>query len=237
VKPILVIQHAEIETPAALADVLQDAGCTLALVRSDREPIPAQLDEYTALVVMGGMMSATSDDGFPARRAEIALLRAALAESVPTLGVCLGAQLLAAAAGADVYRGAGLEIGWCPVSLTAAAAADPLLAGIESPLRVLEWHGDTFDLPADAVRLAESSMYANQAFRVGPVAWGLQFHVEIDEATIQAFLAASPAEAERAPGGAAAILRDTRTELPHLREVQQLIGTRFADLARVNLLQ
>jgi GMP synthase-like glutamine amidotransferase len=232
VKPILVIQHAEIETPAALGAVLQGAGCEVALLRSDLEPIPEQLSDYSALVVMGGMMSATSDDGFPARRAEIALLRTALAEEVPTLGVCLGAQLLAAAADAKVYRGPEVEIGWRPVHLTDAAATDPLLAGIESPLRVLEWHGDTFDLPPDATWLAKTEMYPNQAFRVGTAAWGLQFHVEIDEATLAAFVAASPAEAERAPGGAEALLRDARAARPQLREVQQIIGTRFAALAQ-----
>jgi GMP synthase-like glutamine amidotransferase len=232
VKPILVVQHAELERPAALGEVLADAGCELSLLRSDLEPIPAQLDEYSALVVMGGIMSATSDDGFPARRAELALLTTALAESVPTLGICLGAQLLAAAAGARVYAGDQLEIGWLPLALTGAAATDPLLADLESPVDVFQWHGDTFDLPADAVRLGESSLYANQAFRVGDAAWGLQFHVEIDEPTVESWLAASPDQAERAAGGATTLRSDTLAHAAQRRRVQEQVGRRFAQLAR-----
>ena len=231
-KPILVVQHAELERPAALGEVLIDAGCELALLRSDLEPIPARLDEYSALVVMGGIMSATSDDGFPARRAELALLEHALAESVPTLGVCLGAQLLAAAAGGRVYRGDELEIGWRPVILTPEAASDPLLAGIGNPVEVFQWHGDTFDLPPDAVWLGKSSAYPNQAFRVGAAAWGLQFHVEIDDDTVESWLASSPAEAERAPGGVAAIRSGTRANAAQRRRVQERVGAHFAQLAQ-----
>jgi GMP synthase-like glutamine amidotransferase len=232
VKPVLVVQHAASEGPAALGAVLRDAGCELTIVRSDLEPIPTQLDDYAALLVLGGIMSATSDDGFPARRAELALLEAALEVSMPTLGVCLGAQLLAAAAGGTVYRGPEVEIGWRPVTLTDTAETDRLLCDIGNPVDVFQWHGDTFDLPPDAVRLGASEMYENQAFRVGEAAWGLQFHVEIDEPTIEAWLTASPGEAERAPGGPAAIRSDTTTHAAQRRRVQEQVGTRFAQAAR-----
>jgi GMP synthase-like glutamine amidotransferase len=177
-------------------------------------------------------MSAYSDDGFPARRAELALLQNALSQSVPTLGVCLGAQLLAAAAGGRVYSGATLEIGWLPLTLIDAAATDPLLADIDSPLTVLQWHGDTFELPPDSVRLAESSLYPNQAFRFGRAAWGLQFHFEVDEPTIECWLAASPAQAERASGGAAGIRSGARANAESRRALQEHVGTRFARVAQ-----
>jgi GMP synthase-like glutamine amidotransferase len=232
VKPVLVVQHAEIEGPAALADVLRDAGCDIAVVRADvGEKIPGELSEFAALIVMGGPMSAASDDSFPTRRAELSLLRTALAGSIPTLGVCLGAQLLAAAARADVYLGAEPEIGWHPVTLTAAAETDPLLSGIDGSVNVLHWHGETFDLPDGAVHLAESKSYANQAFRLGSSAWGLQFHVEVDAAAVERFVVAFPEDAEHSPGSADAIRATAADAVDALRDVQRVITTRFAQLA------
>jgi GMP synthase-like glutamine amidotransferase len=233
VKPILIVQHGEAEGPARLADVLRGEGCELVVLRVDRdEPVPRVAAPYAALVVMGGAMSAASDDNFATRRAEIALLKDALTRSTPTLGICLGAQLLAAAGGALVYPGATFEIGWRPVILTDAAADDSLLTGVDGPLDVLHWHGDTFDLPVGAARLAESSLYPNQAFRLGPAAWGLQFHVEVDEATVEGFIAESPDEAQLAPGGSAEIRSHTRIALRQLRDVQRHVGSRFAAIAQ-----
>jgi GMP synthase-like glutamine amidotransferase len=233
VKPILVVQHAEIEGPVALRATLERTECDVTVLRTDLgQPIPKDLADYSALIVMGGTMSATSDENFPSRSAEVTLLRIAIAESVPTLGVCLGAQLLAAAAGAKVYVGDEPEIGWRPITFTAAAATDPLLAGLESPLTVLHWHGETFDLPHRAVHLATSAMYPNQAFRLGGSAWGLQFHVEVDEEAVELFVIDCPEDAARARGGAAAIRADARAAITRLRDVQQLVGTRLAHLAR-----
>src|SRR4051794_14012390 len=114
---VLVVQHAEIESAAALEPALREQGCELVTLRPDLgDAVPADLTGRAALIVMGGMMSAASDDGFPSRLAEIVLLRAALDADVPVLGICLGAQLLAAAAGARVYAGPEAEIGWKPVT-------------------------------------------------------------------------------------------------------------------------
>ncbi len=98
---------------------------------------------------------------------------------VPVWGVCLGAQLLAASLGARVYRGPSPEVGLLPVTLTDAALADPVFAGAPRELVTLQWHQDTFDLPEGAVALATSPAYANQAFRVGDSAYGVQFHLEV----------------------------------------------------------
>ena len=130
---------------------------------------------------MGGPQDAWGDEAHPYLAGEARLLADATRAGRPTLGVCLGAQLLARGLGARVYRGPRPELGIAPIMLTDAGRSDVLLAPFDGAA-VLHWHSDTFDLPAGAVRLAESPAYANQAFRVGPRAWGVQFHVECSAA-------------------------------------------------------
>ena len=149
--------------------------------------VPMRISQMTfpafdGIVVMGGPMSAYSDEGFPTRRRELELLADALVRGVPTLGVCLGAQLLALAAGGRALAGkVGPEVGWAPVEFTEHAKEDSLLAGLPRQIIVLHWHGDTFELPPHAVELAASPLYRGQAFRVGSQAWGFQFHLEVDQ--------------------------------------------------------
>jgi GMP synthase-like glutamine amidotransferase len=143
------------------------------------DPLP-DLQELDGLVVMGGPMGALDDHEHPHLPAERELLAAAVAAELPVLGVCLGAQLLAAAAGAKVYHGPVLEVGLGTVDLTDAGRADPVLGPAGPRLDVLHWHQDTFELPDDAVHLASSDIYPHQAFRLGEQAYGLQFHLELD---------------------------------------------------------
>ncbi len=173
---VLVVLHAATEPLGALARPLGDAGLTLD-TRLMPAALPDSLVDHDGIVVMGGSMGVYEADRFPFLGAEVELLREALARSIPALGVCLGSQLLAAAAGARVYPGTGPELGWLPVER---AAADPWLVGWPSRFEPLHWHGDTFDLPHGARLLASSSAYVNQAFRLGS-ALGLQFHVEATE--------------------------------------------------------
>jgi GMP synthase-like glutamine amidotransferase len=230
--PVLVVQHLEPERAAVLGETLEAAGCTLDVVRADLgQPLPRDLAAHDALVVLGGPMSATIDAGFPTRSAELALLRDAVGRGVPTLGVCLGAQLLAAAAGSAVYPGPEPEIGWGEVTLTAEAADDPLFHGIESPLVALHWHGETFDLPEGAVRLAGSSLYPNQAFRLGAAAWGVQFHVEVDQAAVERFATAFAGDTGAIDGGTADILAATGEALAAMAPARTQILSRFAKLA------
>lgn len=214
-----------------IADALHERGARLRHVRADRgEPVPTSTDGLAGLVVMGGLQDAYSDEGFPSRQAELALLADAARRGVPTLGVCLGAQLLAEAAGGAAKPGHGPEVGWLPVELTEAAGHDPLFTGVPSPLTVLQWHFDTFDLPPEAVLLARSEQYPNQAFRVGERAWGLQLHVEVDESTVAQFLESTPQDAAHVAGGAAALLAETPRAVADLEPVQRLVFGRFADL-------
>jgi GMP synthase-like glutamine amidotransferase len=228
----LVVQHAGPEGSHAIGDALRTAGVDVELRRVfDGDDLPAGTSGFGGLVVMGGPASAVSDVGFPTRGAELRLLGAALQQGVPTLGVCLGAQLLALAAGGTVRPGtAGAEIGWGPVELTDEAADDALLNGLPRRLSVLHWHGDTFDLPAGATHLAASDRYSNQAFRLGDRAWGLQFHVEVDRAAVDAFLADFGEEAREAGADPDSIRRGADPNLERLAPWRDLVADRFAGL-------
>ena len=135
------------------------------------------------LVVLGGPIGAYQEELYPFLRPELALIERRLQADRPTLGICLGSQLVARALGARVYPGsAGKEIGWAPIALTEAGAGSALrhLAPERTP--VFHWHGDTFDLPTGATRLASTAAYPNQAFRWGGHVLALQFHCEVTEA-------------------------------------------------------
>jgi GMP synthase (glutamine-hydrolysing) len=192
-----VLQHLEREGPGLVADLCAARGLAVEVLRLDHGvAAPRALDAGDLLVVMGGPMGVADagDPRYPFLAPEIELLRQVLAQRQPVLGICLGAQLLAHAAGARIYpnqrRDAGgvlrplREVGFGEVRLLP-AEGEPALAGLTDALPVLHWHGDTFDLPSNAVRLAESDACANQAFRIGRRAFGLQFHVETDAALVR----------------------------------------------------
>jgi len=228
----LVVQHLEPESAYAIGEALAAAGIDVDQRRTDlAEPLPETLDGFGGLVVMGGPMAADSDDGFPSRHHEIALLAEAVELGLPTLGVCLGAQLLAVATGGRILRGAsGPEIGWAPVRLQSGADDDVLLGGVAGELPVLHWHDDTFDLPPGAVLLASNDRYDHQAFRIGPRAWGFQFHLEVDEKAVSAFAGAFGADLTAA-GITADDLQDaTAAEMPRLEVHRQPVLARFAAL-------
>jgi GMP synthase-like glutamine amidotransferase len=178
--PWLLVQHVSFEGPGAIAGAIADTGADLTVLRMDRDdtlPAPAAMTEVAGLIVMGGPMSVHDDLSWLAD--ERALLRAAVEAGRPVLGVCLGAQQLAAALGASVLQGPAPEWGVGEVHLTAEADRDPVFGPAPTPLPCMHWHGDTFALPEGAVRLAGNAAYENQAFRFGERAYGLQFHVEV----------------------------------------------------------
>jgi GMP synthase (glutamine-hydrolysing) len=178
--PWLLVQHVAYEGPGAIADAVTDAGADLTILRMDRGdalPPPDAVRDTAGLVVMGGPMGVHDDLGWLAEERD--LLRGAVEAGLPVLGVCLGAQQLAAALGASVTRGPAPEYGVGEVHLTTDAISDPVFGPAPTPLPCVHWHGDTFGLPEGAVRLAGNAAYEQQAFRVGARAYGLQFHVEV----------------------------------------------------------
>lgn len=184
--PWFVLQHVDVEGPGTIAELASGRGFETRTVRPDAgDPLP-EAPEVGALVVLGGPMGVGDSAAHPWLEAERALLSEAVAAGRPVLGVCLGAQQLAAALGAAVYPAPSPEVGADRVVLTPAGRRDRVfgpeyggLRGGEVPC--VQWHGDTFDLPDGAVHLAASPACPHQAFRVGDVAYGLQFHVEVDE--------------------------------------------------------
>jgi GMP synthase (glutamine-hydrolysing) len=181
---LLALQHIACEPPAAFEDELRSRGLDLVRVELDEgEPLP-DWREFPGLVVMGGPMGAYEEDEHPWLVAEKRLIREAAQAGQPVWGVCLGAQLLAASLGAAVYPGPAAEVGILPVELTAAAADDPVFRDVRGSFPTLQWHGDTFDLPAGATLLASSPAYTNQAF-VYKRAYALQFHLEVSPELVQ----------------------------------------------------
>ena len=181
-----VLQHVPFEGPAAIADwaAARKIGVTVRhLYRGD--PLP-DLSEFDMLTVMGGPMSANDERVLPWLAPEIARVGDAIASDKIVLGVCLGAQIIAKALGAKVYKGAQKEIGWFPVR---AEAAHALFEGLPGEFMAFHWHGETFDLPARAERLASTPGTANQAFAVGKKVLGLQFHMEATKESVNALMA------------------------------------------------
>jgi GMP synthase (glutamine-hydrolysing) len=235
----IVLQHLDREGPGFIADACKARGLALEVCRSDLgTPIPEELDQGDLLVVMGGPMGVgdLGDPRYPFLAPEIDLLRTALAANRPILGICLGAQLLAHAAGARVYPNRKMdasgvahdarEVGFGEVRLLA-PSKEKVLAGLPPSIAVLHWHGDTFDLPAGAVRLAESDLCANQAFRLRQHAFGLQFHVETDAELVRRWAEEDAAYVRSAlgPEGPARIAAESEVGVANMRPTsERLIG-------------
>lgn len=168
------------------------------LVTGEMRDIPATTDGYDGLVVMGGIMGVYQEADYPFINKTRALMRRFHDERKPVMGVCLGAQMLASAFGGRVSKMDHDEWGFLPQTWTAEAASDPLLGDAEPGLSIMQWHGDTFEMPGGAVRLATRETCANQAFRLGERSYGFQFHLEVTHETTDLWTELR-AQAERQP--------------------------------------
>jgi GMP synthase-like glutamine amidotransferase len=228
---VLAFRHVPFEHLGLIAPALERHGVEFDYVDLFREPDAAiAVDSVQGLIFMGGPMSANDDLGYIRR--ELAIIEQAAAAGKPILGICLGAQLVAKALGARVYRNAVKEIGWYPVTWAEAAARDALLVGLAGSDTVFHWHGETFDLPREAEWLASSDACRHQAFRWGHKVYGFQFHLEVTPDMIADWVrqdvnSGDVSELESLP--------DPRANQARLAELSDLIFGRWASLLRAGL--
>lgn len=229
---VLVVQPAEDDGLDRFSGWLGDRGVAIQTIRPYAgDAVPDRL-RADGLIVLGGEMSSNDDAEFPWLEHIRALFRDAVLQHRPTLGICLGGQLLAQSLGGTVAKGLhGTEAGVVTVEATAAATGDALFDGIGPQFQVASMHGDAIEvLPDGAVLLATSSPYSQQAFRAAPNAWGVQFHPEITPATYTewagAFRSSDHVEHDRVARG----IDDLATADPAVQQTAALLATRFAAL-------
>jgi GMP synthase-like glutamine amidotransferase len=201
------LQHVPFEGLGSIGPWLRSAGADVTATRFFEDPALPDVADVDLLVAMGGPMSVNDEAGLPWLVAEKRCVREAVERGVPVLGICLGAQLIASALGARVYPNRVKEIGWLPIQ--APPVAQEGLFQLPPEIEVFHWHGETFDLPAGAVRLASSAACDNQAFQIGDRVVGLQFHLETT------------------PESARAIVENCRDELvpgPYVQTEAALLG-------------
>lgn len=213
----IVYTHEDQEGPGRFGDALRRAGFCVEL--RYRETKPEDVDAEL-LVVMGGAMGVYEAEKYPFLSEELAVLRQRLELRRPNLGVCLGAQLLAAAAGSTVSPGkAGMVLGVLPVTLSAEALADPLFASLDERFEVVHWHSDTFEPVHGAVLLASTARYQQEAFRIGN-SYGFQFHPEVDPELFERWVRAAPEEVAKSGRSVDDLLN---RDLPRLRDAEHPI--------------
>lgn len=186
--PVLIVKNIVSEGPGTLASFLKQKNIPFTLVELGSGETPPSLDKFSALIILGGPMGVYEMEEYPHLLSCSRLIREAINRNIKVLGICLGSQMIAYCLGAEVYPGPGREIGWLPVELTGEGLKDacmrklavhPSVGDFWRRFKVLHWHGDTFDLPPQAVHLARSSMFRHQAFRYGDKVYGFQFHIEV----------------------------------------------------------
>lgn len=247
-KKVLILQNAADDGPGILRGFLTERGISFHICEMWKDPafradLEPELDDYSHLIVLGGHMSAvpSKDEGhrYPYLEEACQLIAEWVSCDRPYLGICLGAQLLARAVGAKVYAGSDQgrlpEVGWFNVVTADQGAQDPLwraFSGGRELTTVFQWHEDTFELPKGAVRLAQSEQYVNQAFRLGNKVYGVQFHPEVAQTEIEAWL---PPLADASDDGAALmnsslrarILKETPKQVPAYCEAAQRLFAEF----------
>ncbi len=230
---VLAIVHQSDAGPGVFVDAVRAAGAELnSWLISDGGPAGRDPGDYDAVMTFGGAMHPDQDDRHPWMAEEKEMLAGLLQRGVPLLGVCLGAQLVAAAAGAPTKRAREPEIGWYEVELTDAGRDDPLLGPLAPRFEALQWHSYEFTLPDGATALARSETCL-QAYRIAPQAWGIQFHAEVTRGDFESWI-----EDYRSDPDAVALGLDsdelqarTRAAIGQWNELGQDLCERFLHLA------
>jgi GMP synthase-like glutamine amidotransferase len=183
---ILIIKHIDIEGPGTLGDFLKSQGEAFRIIELGAgEPLPEDPKAFKAVIVLGGPMNVDEENIYPFLKPENDFIQKVLKRGIPYLGICLGSQLLAKAAGAHVVKSPVKEIGWYHIQLTDEGKKDPLFAGFRPDDPIYHWHGDMFQVPSNGKLLARGEGCPHQALKVGDNAYGLQFHVEITDKSIK----------------------------------------------------
>ena len=229
---IVVFKHVPQENLGNLRPLLAERGYRVRYVNFGRDPdARPTVERANALIVLGGWMGVYEADRYPHLKLEYKLIEDALARKIPVLGICLGAQILAHVLGANVRKHTEREAGWRKVSLTEAGRADPLLQDFKAEETIFQMHGDTFDIPAGAVHLARSAVCESQAFRYGENAYGLQFHLEVNQDMIDRFLRVPENRRELAALNGETVMeeieRDTERYLPPAEILSRATFARF----------
>ncbi|MBE9531576.1 MAG: gamma-glutamyl-gamma-aminobutyrate hydrolase family protein [Proteobacteria bacterium] len=196
------------------------------------QEVPAELDDYSCLIIMGGPMGAYDEEKYPYITDELKLIGQALERDIPVLGICLGAQLMARAAGSVVYQGDTKEIGWYGLSLTADGLKDPLFGELPEEMTVFQWHGDTFDVPEGATLLASSLRFPNQLLRIGKNGYALQFHLEVMDVMVREWIDLNKVELDALKGQIEprVIIRETGAHIAALKGYGEKVFSAFFDL-------
>lgn len=229
---VLVFQHVAAEPLGTLDALIRRRGHRIRFINFDRDPeAEVSVTRYDGLIILGGPMMVSDRHRLSHLKTEIRAIEKALQAEMPILGICLGSQLLAHTLGAEVQPIPQPEIGWYPLLPTADAASDPVLAALNGPTPMFQWHSQGFTLPAGATPLASSSGWPHQAFRYAN-AWGFQFHLEMEYALVQRWLGmpAYRAEVEATEGcSVAGIEADTQRHMGQLNALAHAVFNPFLD--------
>jgi GMP synthase (glutamine-hydrolysing) len=202
---VLILKNVPSEGPGTIEDFLLDSGIPYRIIEMSQEDLPPAGTADT-LVILGGYMSVNESNIYPYITKEIELVKEFIGQGKKVFGICLGAQIMAKALGARVYAGPEKEIGWYDIELLEDGLKDTLITRLAThpgagdfwrKFKVFHWHGETFDLPAGAGRIARSVLYPNQAFRYGKNAYAFQFHIEVKKETIFEWMKNEPVDMEK----------------------------------------
>jgi GMP synthase (glutamine-hydrolysing) len=217
----LIIKHVDIEGPGLIEYFLNQKRIPYQVLCLDSDARLPKLEGFTHVVILGGPMNVYEEDHYPFLREEDLFIKEAIQRGKFVLGICLGAQLIAKALGAKVFKASVKEIGWYDILLTMIGSKDPLFSNLPKTFPVFQWHGDTFEIPKGGKLIATSTSVPHQAFRYGDNAYGLQFHLEVTEKMIKEWMETYEEEnkdAQASPFSKAEILTETEIKIePYTR--------------------
>ncbi len=235
-KTVGVIRHIGVEGLGSIEEVLKQTNTPYVYIDTWKDRLPADVSGYGAFVILGGPMGVYESDKYPFIENEIDLVKKARSTGLPVIGICLGSQIIAQSLGGRVYKGGKKEVGWYNITFSDEIRNDPVFSPLSDKqnksLRVFQWHGDTFDLPDGASLLASSALYKNQAFRIDKNIYGLQFHIEVKESDINAWIKEYKSEVEslKPSFDIKTTLADTRIYIDNLNRISAQVFKRFFSL-------